>query len=94
MSLVSDCCGAHTDMEEYGLCPDCYEHCEFYDDEEDEEDEIISNEFKENHSAQLKEFLKRLNELVDEFHPNIYLLDNVFKGVMKIEVAILDELNK
>jgi len=24
-------------MTEYGLCPDCMEHCEFYDDEEDEE---------------------------------------------------------
>ena len=37
MSMVSDCCGAATDMTEYGLCPDCYEHCEFYDDEEDEQ---------------------------------------------------------
>jgi hypothetical protein len=36
MSMVSDCCGAATDMEEYGLCPDCLEHCEFYDDEDDE----------------------------------------------------------
>jgi hypothetical protein len=24
MSMVSDCCGAATDMTEYGLCPDCY----------------------------------------------------------------------
>jgi len=52
------------------------------------------NKFKENNSEQLREFLKRLNELVDDFHPNIYLLDNVFKGVRTIEIAISDELNK
>ena len=38
MSMVSDCCGAATDMTEYGLCPDCMEHCEFYDDEDDEDE--------------------------------------------------------
>jgi len=35
--MVSDCCGAHTEMWEYGLCPECMEHCEF--ENEDDEDE-------------------------------------------------------
>jgi alpha-L-fucosidase len=52
------------------------------------------SEFEENNPAQLREFLRRLNELVDEFHPNIYLLDKVFNGVLAIEIAVLDELNK
>jgi uncharacterized protein YoxC len=52
------------------------------------------NKFEENNPAELREFLRRLNELVDDFHPNIYLLDNVFKGIRTIEVAVLDELNK
>jgi Holliday junction resolvasome RuvABC endonuclease subunit len=51
-------------------------------------------EFEENHPTRLKEFLKQLNELVDEFHPNIYTLNGVFKGIQTIEIAILDELNK
>jgi Na+-transporting NADH:ubiquinone oxidoreductase subunit NqrE len=51
-------------------------------------------EFEENNQEQLKAFLKKLNELVDEFHPNIYLLNGVFKGVQTIEIAILNELNK
>lgn len=51
-------------------------------------------EFEENNPAQLREFLDRLNELVDEFHPNIYLIDKVFEGVGVITVGILDELNK
>jgi len=36
--LLSDCCGALPagGMEEYGICGDCKEHCEFYDDEEPE----------------------------------------------------------
>jgi len=51
-------------------------------------------EFEENHPKQLKEFLQKLNDLVDKFHPNIYLIDGIFKGVQQIEVAVLDELNK
>lgn len=27
--LTSDCCGASCFMTEYGICPDCLEHCEF-----------------------------------------------------------------
>jgi hypothetical protein len=51
-------------------------------------------QFEENNPKQLKEFLTKLNELVDDYHPNIYLLDKVFQGVRTIEVAIIDELNK
>jgi len=42
----------------------------------------------------LIEFHTKLNKLVDEYHPNIYLLDDVFKGIRFIETGILDELNK
>jgi hypothetical protein len=35
--MVSDCCGAHTDMWEYGLCPECMEHCEFEDENDEDE---------------------------------------------------------
>ena len=35
----STCCGAYTDMEEIGICPDCLEHCDFEDEEEDEIEE-------------------------------------------------------
>ena len=31
----STCCGAHTNFEEIGICPDCLEHCDW--EEEDEE---------------------------------------------------------
>jgi len=51
-------------------------------------------EFEENNPEQLKAFLEKLNHLVDEFHPNIYLLKGVFRGIQTIEIAILDELNK
>ena len=51
-------------------------------------------QFEENHPEQLKLFLEKLNRLVDEFHPNIYLLNDVFEGVNKIEVTIKDEINK
>lgn len=36
---VSDCCGAYCSNWEFGFCPDCHEHCEFVDlDEEGEEE--------------------------------------------------------
>jgi hypothetical protein len=37
--LISDCCGASANgNEDYGICPDCKEHCEFYDDDNEETD--------------------------------------------------------
>ena len=36
--MESDCCGAHTEMWEYGLCPECLEHCDFIDEDEDEDE--------------------------------------------------------
>ena len=51
-------------------------------------------EFEENHPQQMKEFLTKLNELVDDYHNDIYLINNIFKGIRIIEIAILDELNK
>ena len=41
---VSDCCGAEmTDpvMEDYGICPDCKDHCEWED--YDSDDDLIYN---------------------------------------------------
>ena len=49
-------------------------------------------QFEENNPQQLKEFIKQLRILVDDYHPNIYTLDGVFEGVDKIEQAIKDEL--
>jgi hypothetical protein len=36
----STCCGAHTTMPEIGICPDCLEHCDW----EDEEEEVTPQE--------------------------------------------------
>ena len=33
----STCCGAYTDMDEVGICPDCYEHCSWEYEEDEEE---------------------------------------------------------
>ena len=31
--MESNCCGASCFMTEYGICPDCLEHCEFIETE-------------------------------------------------------------
>ena len=37
----STCCGAHTNFDEIGICPECLEHCDWEDeDEETPEDEL------------------------------------------------------
>jgi Holliday junction resolvasome RuvABC endonuclease subunit len=58
---------------------------------------IIKNDmtkFEENNPERLKEFIKQLRILVDEFHPNIYTIDKVFLGLEIIENSISDKLNK
>jgi hypothetical protein len=50
--------------------------------------------FKENNPERLREFLRQLVDLVDEFHPNIYTIDKVFDGLDLIEKGISEELNK
>lgn len=37
----STCCGAHTNFDEIGICPECLEHCDWEDeDQETPEDEL------------------------------------------------------
>ena len=44
----STCCGAETDMEEIGICPECMEHCDFEEDEEElEQDKQTENQIDE-----------------------------------------------
>jgi hypothetical protein len=51
-------------------------------------------QFEENNPKQLKEFIHQFRKLIDEFHPNIYLIDGVFEGADIIEQAISEKLNK
>ena len=41
---ISTCCGCETDMEEIGICPECLEHCDFEEDEEEEIQKDIETE--------------------------------------------------
>ena len=36
----STCCGAETDMEEVGICPECLEHCDWEEDIESHIEEL------------------------------------------------------
>jgi hypothetical protein len=42
---ISTCCGCETDFTEIGICPECLEHCDF---EEDEEQELEADRQTEN----------------------------------------------
>ena len=45
---ISTCCGAHTTMPEYGICPDCREHCD-WEDEEEQDDEPTDDQLANNY---------------------------------------------
>lgn len=47
----STCCGAHTNFPEIDLCPDCLEHCDW---EEEDEEELESDQETENQIDQAK----------------------------------------
>lgn len=40
----STCCGAYTDMEEMGICPECLEHCDWEEEDEEEKKQDLENE--------------------------------------------------
>lgn len=50
------------------------------------------NKFEENNPKRLQEFLIELDKLVDEYHPNIYLIDGVFEGIETAKKAIRKKL--
>lgn len=44
----STCCGAHTNFEEIDICPDCLEHCDWEEDEEElEQDKQTEDQIEE-----------------------------------------------
>ena len=52
----STCCGAHTTMEEIDICPECLEHCDWEEDDEEE----MEQDIKDNN--QVDEILLRESE--------------------------------
>jgi hypothetical protein len=49
-------------------------------------------QFEENNPQQLKEFIRQLMILTDEFHPNIYTIEGVWEGVTKIQQSVTNVL--
>ena len=47
----STCCGAHTNFPEIDLCPDCLEHCDW---EEEDEEELEDDQEADNKIEQDK----------------------------------------
>lgn len=46
---ISTCCGAETDMPEVDICPECMEHCDWEDEDEEEiqKDQDAENQIEE-----------------------------------------------
>lgn len=42
----STCCGAHTNFPEIDICPDCLDHCDWEDEDEEEISKDQENENK------------------------------------------------
>jgi hypothetical protein len=42
----STCCGAETDMTEIDICPECLEHCDWEEEDDEPSDEQIANNYR------------------------------------------------
>jgi hypothetical protein len=40
----STCCGAYNQMPEIDICPECLEHCDFEDEEDEANKTLINNQ--------------------------------------------------
>jgi alpha-L-fucosidase len=50
------------------------------------------DKFTENNPERLQEFLNKLNELFDEYHPNLYTNDGVCFGIHLVIDAVREQL--
>lgn len=50
------------------------------------------SEFDQNHTQELREFLDKLHHLIDDYHHEIYLNNDIFEGYGKIVKAVVDEI--
>ena len=54
----STCCGAETNMPEIDICPDCLEHCDW----EDEEEETSQEELEQDRQNEIALEQEQLNK--------------------------------
>jgi hypothetical protein len=55
----STCCGAETNMPEIDICPDCLEHCDWEDEEEEETSQEELEQDRQNEIALEQEQLNK-----------------------------------
>ena len=85
MAKLSDCCGAanrgngDSDFADYGICPICKEHCEFIEDDDEEDDTAVLESVKQ--TKLFKEW--------EQFSGSYY--DFIYQQGLK---SIIEELNK
>jgi hypothetical protein len=55
----STCCGAHTNFSEIDICPDCLEHCDW----EEEEEETTQEELEQDRETERAIEQEQLNKI-------------------------------
>ena len=54
----------------------------------------MKSEFEQNHPQELKKFSDELQDLIENYHHEIYLIDEVFEGYHMILHAVFTEIEK
>jgi len=57
----STCCGAHTNFEEIDICPDCLEHCDWENEEEETSQEELEQDRQTEHLLEQEQINKHEN---------------------------------
>jgi len=57
----STCCGAHTNFDEIDICPDCLEHCDWENEEEETSQEELEQDRQTEHLLEQQQINKHEN---------------------------------
>jgi hypothetical protein len=58
---LSTCCGAETDFTEIDICPECLEHCDFQDEEEETPQDELKQDRQTEHLLEQQQINKHEN---------------------------------
>lgn len=97
----STCCGAHTTMAEMDICPDCLEHCDWEDDDNDDDTEdvkpVVQNDVRQPYWNRAKQFAKDYRvdvsqHIIEIMASTMMTRDNVLMGGGFVQAVIKNDL--
>jgi molecular chaperone DnaK len=92
--LINTCCGYESEIS-YDLCPECHEHCDWEDLDEDEIEDEIFTELDPELAKLVEQGQKLIDTLEDEQADELQdLLDRLEEAISEEETALIAQLQE